>query len=91
MDEKRPSGPDTPINPFEDAIQGRKEPAVGTDVRHLPRERFPGKGIHRRHVYLVTTAGCQGVARHLRTRSLNRLGTKSGESARKKGRRSVLA
>ena len=35
------------------------------DVRHLPRGRFPGKGIVRGHVFLVTTAGCRGTARML--------------------------
>jgi len=90
MEEKKPSGPDSANNPFEDPARGGNEP-VGTDVRHLPQERYPGKGIHRRHVYLVTTAGCQGVARLLSPRRLTHVGTEVGESTRRSKRRRVLA
>ena len=91
MEEKKSPEPDPAKNPFLEPARGGEAPLVGTDVRHLPGERFPGKGVHRRHVYLVTTAGCQGAARLLGPRLLKKCGTRVGEPKRKSGRRNVLA
>lgn len=31
--------------------RGPRRDAPPSDVRHLPRGRFPGKGVHKRHVF----------------------------------------